>query len=93
MDAKDSEENCSIELASITHYGTNGTNDHTGETGDRVVLESSTESTSDADGDKKPREQWDNIFQFVLTLVGYAVGLGNVWRFSYLCARNGGSEL
>ena len=41
---------------------------------------------------KEKREVWDNRFQFVLTLVGYAVGLGNVWRFSFLVARNGGSE-
>ena len=41
---------------------------------------------------KKKREVWDNRVQFVLTLVGYAVGLGNVWRFSFLVARNGGSK-
>ena len=43
--------------------------------------------------DAKNRDQYDNVVQFVLTLIGYAVGLGNVWRFSYLCAKNGGSEL
>ena len=41
---------------------------------------------------KKTREVWDNKIQFILTLVGYAVGLGNIWRFSYLTAKNGGSK-
>ena len=41
---------------------------------------------------KKAREVWDNKIQFILTLIGYAVGLGNIWRFSYLTAKNGGSE-
>ncbi|UJR10480.1 hypothetical protein I4U23_014684 [Adineta vaga] len=36
------------------------------------------------------RKQWTNPIEFFLTLVAFAVGLGNVWRFPYLCFKNGG---
>lgn len=36
------------------------------------------------------REQWTGRYGFVLATVGGAVGLGNIWRFSYVAGENGG---
>ncbi|XP_068977361.1 sodium- and chloride-dependent glycine transporter 2-like isoform X2 [Bombus flavifrons] len=36
------------------------------------------------------RGSWANPIEFVLSCIGYAVGIGNVWRFPYLVYRNGG---
>lgn len=36
------------------------------------------------------RKGWGNKLEYMLATVGFAVGLGNVWRFPYLCQKNGG---
>lgn len=37
------------------------------------------------------REQWGSRQGFVLATIGAAVGLGNIWRFSYVAGENGGA--
>lgn len=43
------------------------------------------------DGDANPeRPNWSNKFEYMLSMVGYAIGLGSFWKFPYVAYNNGG---
>ena len=39
---------------------------------------------------KEKRSRFSGSIVFVLAAAGSAVGVGNIWRFPYLCAKDGG---
>ena len=36
---------------------------------------------------------WGNKAEYILATIGFAVGFGNLWRFPYLCQKNGGGKI
>lgn len=54
----------------------------------RILSFDDLKRTGQKEAEERPK--WDNKAQYMLTCVGYCIGIGNVWRFPYLCQSNGG---
>ncbi|XP_063419411.1 sodium- and chloride-dependent betaine transporter-like [Mytilus trossulus] len=48
------------------------------------------DSKTDSSESSYKRETWSRKADFILSIVGYSVGVSNILRFPYLCVRNGG---
>ncbi|XP_035525771.1 sodium-dependent neutral amino acid transporter B(0)AT2-like [Morone saxatilis] len=66
------------------------TDDDKTETTDAELNGYAAEASQQGSTEPAARAGWNSKVEYFLAQVGFSVGLGNVWRFPYLCHQNGG---
>ncbi|XP_070972770.1 sodium-dependent neutral amino acid transporter B(0)AT2 [Oncorhynchus clarkii lewisi] len=86
-DLLSNEDTCddSFKKSSLIVGGSGGDGEGKDLNGDMDVEDGGSDAEDDA-----ARPAWNSKLQYILAQVGFSVGLGNVWRFPYLCQKNGG---
>lgn len=57
-----------------------------------TIVATGSQNATGQETKEENRAAWSGKMQFFLSIIGYSVGLGNIWRFPYLCQQNGGGE-
>lgn len=42
--------------------------------------------------EEQGRDRWSKKIEFLFACIGFCVGYGNMWRFPYMCFKNGGGR-
>merc|ERR1711963_829674 len=76
------------EFTATNHYVTNG-NGYNGKQHQAYSTQTSNYPVEDQQDEFEDRGHWGSKAEFILSCIGFSVGIGNVWRFPYLAYKNG----